>query len=32
MSTNSALRFGLNGADLLDGGAGADVMDGGLRQ
>ncbi len=29
MSTNSALRFGLLSADLLDGGRGVDVMDGG---
>ncbi len=30
MSTNSALRFGLNGADGLDGGSGVDRMDGGV--
>jgi len=29
MSTNSALRFGLQSADLLDGGSGEDLMDGG---
>ena len=30
VSSNGALRFGLVGADLLDGGRGADVMQGGI--
>jgi Ca2+-binding RTX toxin-like protein len=30
LSSNSALHFGLLGADRLDGGMGADVMDGGM--
>ncbi len=30
MGSNGALRFGLAGADLLDGGTGADVMHGGI--
>ena len=30
VSSNGALRFGLVGADLLDGGSGADVMQGGI--
>ncbi|HRA62336.1 MAG TPA: carbohydrate-binding domain-containing protein, partial [Burkholderiaceae bacterium] len=30
LSSNGALRFGLVGADLLDGGSGVDVMEGGI--